>query len=131
MEQEPITEILQLIEQEEVEPTPFDIIQQRIAKREKISINGLATPNDYKEKQGGIPTIYELPKQTIIIYDYPEGNGAIVDSHKTVEEYGTVRHKTQSGDIKLFACALLWEHHGQPCENQSQQGAGGIYKRIK
>lgn len=131
-------QLRQFIEKKKVESTPLEIINLRLAKKNKkenphsTSLR-FANEEDYTRQQGGVPAVYELPRQTFIHHNYPGATaaGALVSSSKTIEEYGTIRLPAPGpGGYKDFAVALLWEMHGQPCENQSQKGKGGRYPRV-
>jgi len=87
---------------------------------------------DWMQAQGGKPKVEKTPDGlTHVTHDYPGGSGAEVTSHKSVEEYGEVpvtlgkaRKKT-----RMFPIALLWGHHGQPCETESKKTGGEGYDR--
>lgn len=87
-----------------------------------------ASERDYIEIQGGRPTISEKDGITTVKHDYKKGEGMVVNSDKTVKEYGTVVMETKNG-LKEFNIAELRQFHGEPCEKQSRKIGGEGYER--
>lgn len=91
------------------------------------------TFKDWLDVQGGKPKVDKQGQLTVITHDYPGGNGMVVTSHKSVEEYGTVNitlgkfmKRTRS-----FPIALLRQFHGEPCERESLKNGGEGYDRFR
>ncbi len=82
---------------------------------------------DYKEIQGGRPTVEKKGNLTTIIHDYEGGSGIVVTSHI---DHGTVVMETERGP-REFSVDLLRRFHGEPCEKQSRMSSGEAYPRRK
>jgi len=85
-----------------------------------------ATPEDYKEVQGGMPKVKQEGKLKVVVHDYPEGEGMVVRSHI---DHGTVYLETKEGKVKEFEVDLLRRFHGEPCERESRKIGGAGYER--
>ncbi len=88
-----------------------------------------AEERHYEQIQGGLPKVETDDKGlTAVLHDYKEGNGMLVRSNKSVEDYGTVVLSTAEGP-REFKTALLRRFHGEPCETESARHGGEGYER--
>ncbi len=70
-------------------------------------------------------------KLTVIHHDYEAGQGMVVRSHKSIDEYGYVDLQTSASSTKRFKVALLRAFHGEPCEKVSLKTGGDGYERKR
>ena len=82
----------------------------------------------YQEVQGGVPKVEEKNGLTVVTHSYEGGEGMVVRSHKTLEDYGTVVLSTSEGP-RVFQTGMLRRFHGNPCENESLRAGGPGYDR--
>lgn len=81
-----------------------------------------ATEADYKAVQGGKPNVLSDGTRH---HEYR--NGELVP---TFYEMGTTLLSI-GGEVIEFPTADLWQMHGGPCEQRSQQSGGEGYKRKR
>ena len=90
----------------------------------------IANEQDYGQLQGGVPRVIPRgPKTALVIHDYPGGNSAIVATRREALKK-RVALNTPAGP-RLFVAALIWDFHGQPCEQMSLRNGGKPYPRIR
>ncbi len=81
-------------------------------------------PEEWRQIQGGEPTILESPSSQLfeIVHAYPQPDGAFEGPLAVVP---TPREQLLGTTLVHFSkdvvapAALLWRHHGQPCEARS------------
>lgn len=88
-----------------------------------------AEEQDYIRIQGGMPTVEQRGKATIVIHNYEGGNGMEVTG-APLESYGTVILSTPQGP-REFKTGLLSQFHGRPCEAESTRMGGDPYPRRR
>jgi hypothetical protein len=83
---------------------------------------------DWDSIQGGKPNVSVENNLTIVTHDYLAGKDKVIRSHKSVEDYGTVRIFVNGRTVE-FPTALMRRFHGDPCEIASIKIGGHGYDR--